>query len=174
KSLRRALPVADDAPARPRMTHADWLAAIAEASELGARACQFIGGEPFLYRGPDGETVLDLVAAARERRFTLIEIFTNATPLAAEKAARIKELGARVAVSLYSDQAEVHDAITRTPGSHAKTTAALTLLQELGVPARVEVVLMRPNQGTIDSTLAFKKARGLGDRRPDPLPPTRP
>jgi radical SAM protein with 4Fe4S-binding SPASM domain len=167
------LPVVDacDEPAKPRMTHDRWLAAIAEAARLGARTCQFIGGEPFLYRGPKGETVLDLVAAARDAGFTLIEIFSNLTLITRDKALRIKELGARVATSLYSDQAEVHDAITRTPGSHAKTTGAAALLKELGVEVRAEIVLMQPNQHTIESTINFKKTRGLGDRGPDPLRP---
>jgi radical SAM protein with 4Fe4S-binding SPASM domain len=171
KSLKQALPVVCDEPAKPRMTHQDWLAAIAEAARLGACACQFIGGEPFLYRGPNGETVLDLLQAAKEAGFSLIEIFSNGTLITRDKALRIKELGARVAVSLYSDQADVHDAITRTPGSHAKTTAALALLRELGVPTRAEVVLMQLNEHTIESTLTFRRDRGLGDRAPDPLRP---
>jgi radical SAM protein with 4Fe4S-binding SPASM domain len=173
KSLKRALPLASDCdePAKARMTHEGWLAVIAEAARLGARACQFIGGEPFLYRGPHGETVLDLVSAARAAGFSVVEIFTNATLITRDKAVRIQELGARIAVSLYSDQADVHDAITRTPGSHAKTTAAIALLRELGVTVRAEVVLMQPNQHTIESTLTFKKQRGLGDRAPDPLRP---
>jgi radical SAM protein with 4Fe4S-binding SPASM domain len=171
KSLKQALSVVCDEPARPRMTHADWLAVIDEAARLGARACQFIGGEPFLYRGPNGETVLDLVHAAVQAGFSLVEIFSNGTLITRDKAMRLKELGARVAVSLYSDQAEVHDAITRTPGSHAKTTAALALLRELGVPVRAEVVLMQLNQHTIESTLTFRKERDLGDRAPDPLRP---
>lgn len=74
-------------------------------------------------------------------------------------------------MSLYSDDPEVHDGITRLPGSHAKTMKALEMLRELGVPARVEVVLMRSNQHTVVSTLTLKKAKGWGDRGPDPLRP---
>jgi radical SAM protein with 4Fe4S-binding SPASM domain len=169
--LKRDLPVQSDAPARPRMKHEDWLALLKEAAGLGARACQLIGGEPFLYRGPNGETLLDLALAAREHGFSTIEIFTNATLITPEKARRIKELGVSVAVSLYSDVAEVHDGITRLPGSHAKTMKALEVLRELGVPTRAEVVLMRPNQHTVESTLALRKERGWGDRGPDPLRP---
>src|SRR5262249_15954585 len=40
-----------------------------------------------------------------------------------------------------------------------------------GVPTRVEVVLMRPNQHTLESTLALRKERGWGERAPDPLRP---
>src|SRR6185369_4666857 len=93
--LKQDVPLRPEEPAKRRMTHADWLAVLEEAAALGARACQLIGGEPFLYRGPNGETLLDLVLAARERGFTSIEIFTNATLITKEKASRIKELGAR-------------------------------------------------------------------------------
>jgi len=153
------------------MKHADWLALLEEAAGLGARSCQFIGGEPFLYQGPQGESLLDLVAAAREHGFSEIEIFTNATLITPEKASRIKELGARVAVSLYSDDPAVHDGITRLPGSHAKTMKALEMLKELEVPTRVEVVLMRSNQHTVESTLTYKREQGWGARGPDPLRP---
>lgn len=153
------------------MKHEDWRAVLEEAAGLGARACQFIGGEPFLYHGPNGETLLDLVLAAKQYGFSSVEIFTNATLITPEKASRIKELGASVAVSLYSDVAEVHDGITRLPGSHAKTMKALGMLKELGVPTRVEVVLMRSNQHTLESTLALRKERGWGERTPDPLRP---
>jgi radical SAM protein with 4Fe4S-binding SPASM domain len=171
KAQKQALPVVCEEPAKPRMTHADWLAAIEDAARLGARACQFIGGEPFLYRGPRGETVFDLVLAAKQAGFTLVEIFSNGTLITREKAIRLKELGAQVACSLYSDQAEVHDSITRTPGSHAKTTAALAVLRELGVPVRAEIVLMQPNQHTIESTITFRSRHGYGERGPDPLRP---
>ena len=153
------------------MKHGDWLSVLSEAAGLGARACQFIGGEPFLYQGPNGETLLDLVLAARERGFSSIEIFTNATLITRERACRIKELGAKVAVSLYSDDPAVHDGITRVPGSHAKTMKALGMLKDLSVPTRVEVVLMRPNQHTVESTLALKREQGWGATRPDPLRP---
>src|SRR5262249_37843036 len=104
--LKQDLPVLPDQAAKRRMKHEDWRAVLEEAAGLGASACQFIGGEPFLYRGPNGETLLDLVLAARERGFSSIEIFTNATLITKEKALRIKELGAKIAVSLYSDDPE--------------------------------------------------------------------
>jgi radical SAM protein with 4Fe4S-binding SPASM domain len=164
-------PAKPDAPARPHLTHEDWIAVLDEAAGLGARACQFIGGEPFLYRGPKGETLLDLVLAAKQRGFSSIEIVTNATLITPEKARRLKELGAGIVMTIHSDVAEVHDAITRLPGSHAKTMKALELLTEIGVPTRVEFVLMRQNQHTLESTLAQRKERGWGERPPDVIRP---
>ena len=60
-----------------------------------------------------------------------------------------------IAVSLYSDDGATHDSITKTPGSFKKTTEALKLLKEAGVPVRVETVLMGPNEQTVEKTQRF-------------------
>jgi radical SAM protein with 4Fe4S-binding SPASM domain len=49
--------------------------------------------------------------------------------------------------------------------------AALQMLKDLGVPTRVEVVLMASNQHTIEATVAYKREQGWGERGPDPLRP---
>jgi radical SAM protein with 4Fe4S-binding SPASM domain len=154
------------------MNHQDWLRVITEAGNEGCKSCQFIGGEPFLYRGDNGETLLDLVVHARQAGFASIEIFTNATLLTPKKIQGIKDLGVKVAVSLYSDDPATHDCITRTPGSHQRTVDALILLRKAGVETRVETILLRANQHTIESTIAFKKRLGFSGKKPDPLRPT--
>lgn len=144
---------------------------ITESYDLGSRQGQFIGGEPFIWRGTNKETVLDLVEHAKQTGYEFIEIFTNATQVRDEQIRRIKELGLSIAVSLYSDVEEVHDQITRTPGSFRQTTAALRLLQDAGVPTRVETVLMGPNQQTMDSTAEFINKMGFSHRAPNVLRP---
>lgn len=148
-----------------------WKELITESYDLGCRQGQFIGGEPFIWRGTNKETVLDLAEHACQTGYGFIEIFTNATQIRQEQVSRIKELGLNIAVSLYSDTEEVHDQITRTPGSFRQTTAALSLLQEAGVPTRVETVLMGPNQQTADSTAEFINKMGFSHRAPDVLRP---
>jgi radical SAM protein with 4Fe4S-binding SPASM domain len=164
-------PSLDDGLDRLRMQHSNWLTIIQQAYLLGCRACQFIGGEPFLYKGQNGETVLDLVKFARQTGYGSVEVYTNATLLTVDKIRQLKDLGAKVAVSLYSDDPQVHDNITRTPGSHAKTVLSLKLLKEFDVPTRVEMVLMKSNQHTVDSTLVFRRELGHTGKRPDPLRP---
>jgi len=156
---------------KKRMAHEDWLKAIAESYALGCRKCQFIGGEPFLYSGPEKETVLDLASFCIETGYEVIEIYTNATLLNPSKVKRIKKLGLKIAVSLYSIDASVHDSITRTPGSHAITMKALKLLKENDVPTRVEVVLMKSNQHTVKQTLEWREKNGFSGKLPDPLRP---
>jgi radical SAM protein with 4Fe4S-binding SPASM domain len=157
---------------KKRMKYDDWLRAIKEAKELGCKSCQFIGGEPLLYSGENGETVFDLADFARQVGYSSIEIFTNATLLSPDEIHTMKELGVKVAVSLYSDDPVIHDSITRTPGSFVRTIKSLSMLKEYGVETRVETILLKANQDTIESTLAFRKEMGYKGRRPDPLRPS--
>lgn len=154
-----------------KLTFHEWLNLIEEGYKLGCRAGQFIGGEPFLYKGGTGKTVLDLAEYALNLGYEFLEIFTNATLITSEKVARIKDLGLSIAVSLYSDNPDIHDQITRTPGSHRKTMTALNLLKEAQVPTRVETVLMQPNQHTIESTIKLVDDLGFAHRSPDVLRP---
>ena len=48
-------------------------------------------------------------------------------------------------ISVYSHRAEVHDAITKLPGSLQRTIAAVRLLVERGVKVVFANVLMREN-----------------------------
>src|SRR5688572_23684207 len=70
---------ADSSPQRPlhdAMQPADWIAMLDEASDLGCRRVQFVGGEPTLY-----PALGTLVYHARSRCFTDIEVYTNGTVL---------------------------------------------------------------------------------------------
>ena len=156
----------------PKMRYCDWRQVLEEARDLGCQACQFIGGEPFLYHGENGESVLDLAGYARSLGYSRVEIFTNGTLLTPAKIDRIKESGIKIAVSLYSDDPVVHDRITRTAGSHARTMTALNRLKKAGVETRLETVVLRANQDTIESTIAYRERMGFNGKKPDPLRPT--
>ncbi len=166
-----AVPVINTVPGLRKMTHSDWLRLMRQSYDLGCRAGQLIGGEPFLYKGENGESLLDLAQYLVELGYTRVEIFTNGTLLTQEKITRIKELGLHVAISLYSSDPLVHDLVTRTPGSHAKTMRAIQWLKEANVPLRVETVLMKVNQATITQTIELKDTLDVAGRHPDPLRP---
>jgi radical SAM protein with 4Fe4S-binding SPASM domain len=167
ESLARARPN----EANARLSFDRWTDLIREGAALGCKNCQFIGGEPFLYKASSGAAVLDLAETARLEGYELIEIFTNATLLTASKIRRIKELRLNIAVSLYSIKAEIHDAITRTPGSFEKTRQALEALKRADIPTRVEVTLMRTNQETVEETLRWIETAGFRHKSPDVLRP---
>ena len=154
-----------------RMSYQDWIRVISESYELGCRNCQFIGGEPFLYRGEKGETVLDLAEYAAQLGYEFIEIYTNGTLLTDKKIKQIKKLGLHIATSLYSNQSHIHDLITQTPGSHKLTINAIRKLKEADVPTRVEIILMEQNQKTINETLDFRNNLGVSGKKPDIIRP---
>lgn len=148
-----------------------WRELIEESYSLGCRQAQFIGGEPFIWRGEKGESVLDLAQHAKVVGYEFLEIFTNATMITNRNIQTMKELGLNIAVSLYSSDPNVHERITRTPGSFAKTKKALELLKEAGIPTRVETVLMKPNEETVRETGVFISQMGFSHRLPDVLRP---
>lgn len=165
------IPIIENSHGLGKISADKWKGLIDESASLGAKSCQFIGGEPFLWKGESGESVLDLAKHAKEQGFETIEIFTNATLIRENDIRRIKELGLNIAVSLYSDVEDVHDSITRTPGSYRKTTKSLERLREEGITARVETVLMRQNEDTVESTNQFITQMGFSHRPPDVLRP---
>jgi len=148
-----------------------WKQLIDDSYSLGCRRCQFIGGEPLLYKGGNGENIFDLAEHSKNVGFEFIEIFTNATMLTSEKIQRIKALDLNIAISLYSSDEALHDSITKTPGSFKKTVEALKLLKEVGVSVRVETVLMRQNEETIEETQKFVEEMGFSYKQPDVLRP---
>lgn len=157
--------------AASKLTAERWKQLIDESYDLGCRQAQFIGGEPFIWRGKNDESVLDLAEHAKRKGFEFVEIFTNATQITPDKVDCIKQLGLNIAVSLYSDDPQTHDQITRTPGSFKRTTEALEMLRIAQVPTRVETVLMGPNQQTVESTGNFIQQMGFSHRAPDVLRP---
>ncbi len=163
------LEVEETAPKR-KLSFAEWCKLIEEGYQLGARSCQFIGGEPLLYHA-DGKECLDLVEHARNVGYQFIEIFTNGTLLTERRIQRVLELGVNIAISLYSSEAEVHDQITQTTGSFNRTMATLARLKELGIPTRVETVLMKQNQATIRQTIQLVDDMGFRHKSPDPIRP---
>ncbi|MBI5162185.1 MAG: radical SAM protein, partial [Micrococcales bacterium] len=127
-----------------------WRALLDEAFALGCREVQLTGGEPTLH--PDAGLLLDEAARIG---FRTVELFTNATTLDDAWVARLASHGHRAAVSLYSHRAGVHDAVTRSPGSHLRTVRGIRRLVAAGVGVRVEVVALEANAGDLDETRAF-------------------
>ncbi len=97
-----------------------------------------------------GEILLrpDLVEIVEHARSLLcnLTLKTNGILLTPAHARRFAALAvSQVHVSIYSHRPEVHDAITRVPGSFAASLDAIRLLVSHGVKARITNVLMRQN-----------------------------
>lgn len=129
---------------------------IYEGSKTGVEKIQFIGGEPFTVH-----SILDIADYAKKSGYSFIEIFTNATKISPKDIYRIKELDLHVAISLYSNVAEIHDKVIQVPGSFSRTRKTMDRLKEANIPTRVGVVVMMVNQDTIEGTLEMIRQFGF-------------
>ena len=133
---------------------------IDEALQLGAESILFSGGEPTMRS--------DLVELADQCRTRDVPfgLITNGrmlsyTPLLSKLLARGLEYAY---VSLHGPQ-QIHDAITRVPGSFAQTFEALRILDGIsGLDVTCNVVVVRPNVEHLKalvSTLSVLRSIGL-------------
>jgi hypothetical protein len=111
---------------------------IEDLHAAGARSLILSGGEPTL-----DASLERYVRHARAVGYLHVALETNAVQLAKPGlAARFKEAGVTSAfVSLHSARAEVSDAITRAPGTHARTVKGVKALFEAGVPVKLNAVM---------------------------------
>lgn len=115
------------------------------------------GGEPLLRRD-----FFEILSHARARLFN-VKLKTNGVLIREKEARRLLELGVeQVQVSVYSHRAEVHDGITRLPGSLRRTLDAVRFLCAQGLRVTVANVLMTANFGDEGGVQAV--ARELGAR----------
>jgi uncharacterized Fe-S cluster-containing radical SAM superfamily protein len=145
-----------------RMKTEDWLTVLNDAAALGCRHVQFIGGEPTLHPG-----LKDMIAFAVARRYTFIEVFTNATTIDDGLVASFIKNDVHVATSFYSDQRVVHDSITHHPGSFDRTVSNIERFLASGIPVRVGIIETPVNAGHVDSAKSFLKQLGVSEIRVD-------
>ena len=103
-----------------------------DAKMLGFSRIQFTGGDPLI--SPHIEKAVE---RASELGFPNIEVYTNALALHEPLLDLFVEKNVSVAISLYSHKSDVHDAITRTPGSHQRTSRAIVAALARGIPVRI-------------------------------------
>jgi len=144
------------------LTIGSWHSVLRQARDMGCSRVQFIGGEVLLE--PD---LRSLILRARSLAFDGIELFTNASMLDDDMVDFISDNSVSVATSLYCSKPDIHDAVTRTPGSWQRTTRAIKLLRERSVSVRVGVIAMESNRPWLDETLGFLGELGVTDSRID-------
>jgi radical SAM protein with 4Fe4S-binding SPASM domain len=87
----------------------------------------------------------EILEYARARTFC-VKLKTNGVLIRKKEAARIRLLGVEsIQVSIYSHRPEVHDAITKLPGSLQQSIDAIRLLREHGIHIVMANVLMVHN-----------------------------
>jgi AdoMet-dependent heme synthase len=111
--------------------------------ELAAAGVFFLtmsGGEILLRKD-----FFEILEYARALLFS-VKLKTNAVMIRERQAERIRSLGVQsVQISIYSHRPEVHDAITKVPGSLKRSLQAIRLLKAHGLNVTIADVLMLQN-----------------------------
>jgi len=122
------------------MTTAEIKDVLSQLADAGVLFLTLSGGEVLMRMD-----FFEILEHARALLFD-VRIKTNAFMIREQEADRILELGVRsLQVSIYSHRPEVHDAITKLPGSLKRSIAGIRLLRSRGVKVIIANVLMRQN-----------------------------
>ena len=111
-----------------------------QMADAGVFYLTISGGEIFMRRD-----FFEILEHARARTFC-VKLKTNAVLIREKEARRLGELGVEsVQISIYSHRPEVHDAITKMPGSLRQSIDAVRLLRREGLLVTLANVLMVQN-----------------------------
>ncbi len=144
----------DDKGSRNQST-AFWKDVLDQLAEMGVFKVILSGGELFLRRD-----ALELIRYARGLGLA-VRIKTHGGTLDKETIEALGELSLLgVDLSYYSHRPEVHDAITRRPGSHARTHATIEGLVAAGVRTVASLVVMDSNAADVPESVATLRALG--------------
>jgi AdoMet-dependent heme synthase len=139
------------------MTTAEIKEVIRQLAESGTFFLSISGGEPLLRRD-----FFEILEYARALRFN-VKLKTNAVMIGPKEAIRLRELGVeQVQISVYSNRPEVHDAITKLPGSLKRTLDAIRRLTAHGLKVSITNVLMNQNVGDAKAVRLLAKELGVG------------
>ncbi|MFH1414195.1 MAG: radical SAM protein [Candidatus Omnitrophota bacterium] len=109
-----------------------------QARKMGCRKWSISGGEPMLR--PDFAEIFDYITS----NSISYSINTNGSLITPKIAQLLKRKGVKL-VALYGATAEVHDQITRTPGSFEATMRGFSYLKEASANFMVQLIPMKDN-----------------------------
>ncbi len=122
------------------MTTAEIKDLLDQMADAGVFYLNISGGEILMRRD-----FFEILEHARARTFC-IKLKTNGVLIREKEAERLRALGVEsVQISIYSHRPEVHDAITKMPGSFRKSIEAVRLLRKQGLRVTMANVLMTQN-----------------------------
>ena len=138
------------------LTTAEVLDLLDQLADAGVFFLTLSGGEIFMRKD-----FFEILAHARQLLFA-VKLKTNAVMIRRRQAQRIAELGVEsVQISVYSHLPEVHDEITKVPGSFERTIEGARLLKSFGVKVGFANVLMKHNASDYAQVRALAKSMGI-------------
>lgn len=136
-----------------------WRRIMTEFAALGALQAVFTGGEPLLR--PD---LVPLLRHADRLGLALV-MFSNGLLVDRAFIAAVRGLRWRdIALSVYATEARAHDRLTGVSGSWRRTTDALALFADAGLPVAVNCSELRGLPGAAAAVRDWAQARGYGFR----------
>jgi radical SAM protein with 4Fe4S-binding SPASM domain len=132
------------------MTTAEIKDLLDQMADAGVFYLTISGGEILMRRD-----FFEILEHARERTFC-VKLKTNGVLIREKEAKRLRELGVEtVQISIYSHRPEVHDAITKMPGSFRQSIDAVRFLRKQGLTVTMANVLMTQNTNDYMSVKAL-------------------
>jgi len=138
-----------DAPqAQEELSFDEIRRVVDEARRLGCQAWGISGGEPLLR--PDFAEIFDYIT----HKSVHYRLNTNGTLITPAIARLLTRPGHKM-VALYGATAEVHDGVTRTPGSFDAAMRGFAYLREAGAAFTVQLVPMQASYHQFDEMVAL-------------------
>lgn len=132
-----------------------------QCQEMGLLDLTLSGGEPLLHK-----RFCEFLHSAKDYDFS-INILSNLTLLNDDIVAEMKENRlSSVQVSLYSMNPEIHDSVTKLPGSFYKTRDAILRLIDNDIPLQISCPTMKQNKNCYVDVLNWAhghKCRAITD-----------
>ncbi|MBU4232784.1 MAG: radical SAM protein [Desulfobacterales bacterium] len=122
-----------------------------EARKMGCQKWNISGGEPMLR--PDFPEIFGYITS----KSVSYSLNTNGTLINPEIAHLLKRKGNKM-VALYGATADVHDHITRNPGSFEATMQGFAYLKEAGAGFTVQLIPMRSNYHQFDAMVELAQS----------------
>jgi len=141
----------DATQGREELSLDEWRNIVDQARAMGCQAWRISGGEPMLR--PDFSEIFDYIT----RKSVTYSLNTNGTLITPEIAQLLTRRGNKM-VALYGATAEVHDDVTRNPGSFEATMRGFAYLKEAGAGFTVQVIPMRANFHQYQEMLALARS----------------
>ena len=141
---------------RGEMTATEIKSLLQEMADVGVFILTLSGGEILLRRD-----FFEILEHARKLTFC-VKLKTNALLIGEREAERIRSLGVEsLQVSIYSHRPEVHDAITKVPGSLNRSLSAIRFLKARGLKIVIANVLMAQNRQDYSAVRALAAELGV-------------
>lgn len=139
----------------------DWKCVIDQLAARKIKRIIIIGGEPCCHKN-----VCDIISYASNYNIDII-LFTNASMIDENIFNCIIKNKIRVKISVYGHCPEIHERITRVPGSFEKLRNTVVKLVDNNIYVESAIIIMEENQNYLDDIVAFVKGIGMNYSRYD-------